>query len=171
VLTPSDWATRLAGLVAPDEVELAPIVVAAYLEGGPARRDLFASAGSAHGAFVPGDVVAILPVVLKGIGLAAPFLLGLLTSEAAGRCLETAKKAAEAVAAGKSITDLFSRPASAPAGDLAMLRTVVVTMEQELRATGLSSEQCSLITIQVVKALLEQPADAGAFVKRLEEKR
>jgi hypothetical protein len=53
------WAERLATRVVPDEIDLAPEVLRAYMSGGAARRQLFAGPRADPGAFG-----AALPLVL-----------------------------------------------------------------------------------------------------------
>ena len=66
------WAMKIAEEVAPDEVDLAPFVVQAFINGGRERDDLFQEAqGGTLGAFGAGDVAALLPWILQGIAAAA----------------------------------------------------------------------------------------------------
>ena len=74
------WSLKLAEEVAPDEIDLAPIMAQAFVNGGKAREELFQQAATgALGGFGLGEVAAIFPVVLKSLAGAAPVLSAMLT--------------------------------------------------------------------------------------------
>ncbi|MGH3854756.1 MAG: hypothetical protein ACRDR6_14930 [Pseudonocardiaceae bacterium] len=60
------WAERLAAQLAPDEIDLAPDVLSAYLRGGAARRQLFAGPRADPGAFGAG-LPLVLPYALDAL--------------------------------------------------------------------------------------------------------
>lgn len=88
----TSWAQRLAAQVAPDEIDFAPDVLAAYLEGGAARRQLFAGPRADPGAFG-----ASLPLVLPHVidALAHCYLLAkeFLSDPAVNSAIATANLA------------------------------------------------------------------------------
>jgi hypothetical protein len=167
-----EWSVRLARAAAPDEVDLAPDLAHAYIAGGRARRELFMPADTMHGAFGVGDVIVLMPFVFKAIHIAGPVLLSLLTSEMVSVCFSAVENAAAMVKSGKAITEIFQTAKAPTTPDpYASLRHVVQTMDRELQATGLGAEQRNHITLQVVRALLEEPKGATTFVKEVAAKR
>ena len=80
--TVSRWAVALAEAAAPDEVDLAGDLAAAYLAGGASRRELYAQPGNAIGGLGGGTVLMVLPLILAGLGAASPALLQVLSGKA-----------------------------------------------------------------------------------------
>src|SRR5215208_510146 len=75
------WASRIADEVAPDEVDLAPAMVQAFVRGGRDRRDLFRQPKeSVPGAFGPELVIVLIPLILKTIEKVGPALLDFFTT-------------------------------------------------------------------------------------------
>jgi hypothetical protein len=77
------WAARIAEEAAPDEIDLAPAMAQAFIQGGKEREQLFlSSAGGVPGAFGPGEGMALFPWLLQAIANAGPVLLLFLASTA-----------------------------------------------------------------------------------------
>ena len=176
------WAHKLAEEVAPQESDLAPLWVQAFAEGGAARRELYASAGATAGGFLPGVATPVLPVVLQALsGVAAAIVPALASKYAADflGCVKNGLTVMELNQRAKQ-SPLHNRPSAAgpapqpaiPSGDTyAPLKRLVEAMGRELRAQGLSEEQCDLVTFRALKALLEEPQGAAQFVQQLSSAR
>lgn len=79
----SSWAAKIAEEAAPDEIDLAPAMAQAFIQGGKERKQLFvSSAGGVPGAFGPGEGMALFPWLLQAISDAGPYLLSILASAA-----------------------------------------------------------------------------------------
>ena len=72
------WSMKLAEEIAPDEVDLAPDMVDAYISGGREREDLFRQEGTVQGAFGAGVDLALVPLVLDSIAHVGPGLVSFL---------------------------------------------------------------------------------------------
>ncbi|WNG59950.1 hypothetical protein F0U59_38445 [Archangium gephyra] len=171
----AEWAERLAMEVAPDELDLASTMAEAYTEGGAARRDLFTRAGPHHGGFGAGEVLVVMPWLLKAISQAGPLLLTLLASS------KLITDFLECVKGVLSVLDWGARdeqpkepspPGAVPASvPYVPLRRVVDTMEQQLRVAGLSEKQVQRITFGTLKVLLEEPKGGAGFVREVASER
>jgi hypothetical protein len=182
-----DWATLLAEATAPEEAPLAPVVVDAFLEGGRARSDLYASGGSVVGGFASGELALLLPAVLLVIEKAAPEVLRALASPLVRDVLETVKTSLSIVeirartraagggaqrgrsAGAPTEAPATPSPAASPpaAGTDDLLRTLVQSMERELDAFGLKRDDRDLITYRTLRVLLSDPGGASHFVRAL----
>lgn len=164
------WATRLAEAVAPDEIDLAPFIVEAYIEGGARRAKLFEQSGRGiAGGIGAGGSAAILAWVLQGIVASAQWLYSILSSEGTSNFLAVIKEllglAKEANSKQKQ------RLASMPDNPYEPLKRTIEIMATELRDRGLPGDQADAITLQVIYSLLEEPANAELFVRQLESRR
>ncbi|MCZ7568718.1 MAG: hypothetical protein M5U01_09015 [Ardenticatenaceae bacterium] len=172
------WSIKLAQEVAPDEVDLAPLMAEAFRTGGKAREELFQSSGGTVGAFAPGDVISVMPPLYQSMFAVAPIFIAVLSSDAVKGCLDAVKNAltvielrmkAEKLAPGPAETTV--KPAVPPGDAYAPLRRVIDTMRGELQSSGLSAEKADVITLRALKALLEEPQGATQFVQQLSESR
>lgn len=164
----SVWSTRLAEAVTPDEVELAPLVVEAYLAGGKARADLYRPPnGGAVGGFGPGGAVMVFPWILRGLAVAAPLISAMLAAAPHINDLLDIVKGGfdvhEAIASRKK------KAAGASAEPYVLLQKTMVVLDRELAAVPLSDEERDHICYQVMRTLLEAPREAEQVVRALEE--
>ena len=72
------WAEHLAQIVAPDETQLAPGIVEAFVAGGKSRRELTRSATSMAAGFDPAAGYTLLPMVLSAIAGSGSAVLAIL---------------------------------------------------------------------------------------------
>jgi hypothetical protein len=148
------WATEIAEAVAPEEAELAPIMVQAYLKGGKDRQGLFLqSQGDMVGGFGGADLHAILPWILNGLAIIAPLINAALTSGNVDKYLSAIKDVLE-------IGDHLSRKKkveSLPDAPYLDLKKVVAVLPKELAKAKIPQEQCELITYHVIRELLKDP--------------
>ncbi len=158
-----DWAEDLAREVAPDEEALAGPVLEAYLEGGNQRRP-----ASPHGSFGAGQMLAVLPFVLKGLGSSGPLLVELLSS---GMLL----KVLEACGAVMSVVELARQAQKLMGGhstenrQLQALVRVAEDLPKELAASGISAEDAERASLKVLRLLLRDPDSAQRFLRGLEK--
>lgn len=171
--TLSAWAERLALEVAPDEVDVAAAMAEAFAEGGRARGELFARAQPLPGGFGVGDVVAVIPWVLKAITLGAPLLLSLLASTKLItdflECVKGMISLLEAKHRGEQPKE--ASPPGALSEPSVPLRRVLETLEQQLRGAGLSEERVEHLSLGTLKVLLEDPPGASDFVREVSRER
>jgi hypothetical protein len=165
----SDWATRLAEVAAPEEVDLAPFIVEAYVKGGERRAKLFDQSGRGiAGGIGVGGSVSILAWILRGIVVSAQCLYSILSSEGTSNFLAVIKEllglAKEARPTKKQ------RLASMPDDPYKPLKRTIEIMATELRERGLPEDQADAITLQVIYSLLKEPADAELFIRQLESR-
>jgi hypothetical protein len=167
-----EWSVRLASAVAPDEVELAPALAAAYVKGGRERRDLFATGGGTVGGFMSGEFVVLLPYALKAIAAGGPLLRDLLAWDNLGECTNIVKNVILLLLAGKSVREALAGGDRSPAHAVALarLQRVSAVLSQELADAKLSRDQCDAITYRVLDVLLEDPKGARSFIGTLTER-
>lgn len=171
-----DWAVRIAEAAAPEEAELAPLWVEAFVSGGRDRSELFSRTNSQASAFLPGDLMPVLPAVFKSLAFAAPALLAMLTSDLSGKFLEAVKNAfalGEIFGKGRGWFAASPRPdaVQAPEAVCTMLNDTLTKLDKELRPLGLDQARRDRINLIVLRLLLENPPDAARFVEKLAEKR
>jgi len=167
--TPSDplmheWLVQLARETVPDEAELAPLIVDAYIAGG-LERDQFFSANHAPGAaFVDPGSFLVLPQILLGIVGAGAFILNLLGGPA------TFKDALGAVCNTITISEHVLKvgappPATDPSEAIGHIVDVIV---QQLKDSPLSDMERELMAYRILRALLENPEGTAAAIDRLQ---
>lgn len=158
----STWSTKIAEEVAPDEVDLAPLIAQAFIQGGEERKELFRQAkGGELGAFGPGDIAALFPWILQGIAVTASVLYSVLTSGVLEKLLSAVKDLL-------SIHDRLKRIQkfeSLPDNPYAPLKRIVASLSKELQSTPIPQDQRDLITYRVLRVLFEEPLSATDFVK------
>jgi hypothetical protein len=155
------WATQLAAEIAPDEAALAPLVAQAYAAGGDQRAELFRAAQGTPGAFGAGEVLAVLPFAFKALAVTAPPLLALLSSDIVSDVVESAKTALNLAELTAGVGTRLKRHGDYAAGpNMELVRTVLTEIPHELRAAGLSEDQCNATTLRMLRVLVQDP-EAG----------
>lgn len=160
-------ALKIAEAAAPDEIDLAPLMVQAFIQDGPEKEELFKrEQGSLAGGFGPGGFMAIFPWILKGLGQHGPLIYKILTTDVADLL--------------GLLNDLLDIPdklnrqqkiEALPADPYQPLKTVIDTVSQELVEAGLSQDESDLITFRVMRALLDTPQDSRIFIKAIEQEK
>lgn len=162
----NEWAIKIAEIAAPDEIDLAPFVVEAFIEGGKSRAKLLNLSGSSvAGGFGIGGGEAILPLIFQGIVQSAKWLLFILTSEKTSNFLEIIKKILDL-----HISNPQKKLPSVPDNPSEPIKRIIEVMSTELKKGGMSEDQASATTLRVVYVLLEKPDSAELFIKQLESK-
>lgn len=165
----TDWAIELAEYAAPYEVDIAPDIVEAYLEGGASKETLFQQTDtSIAGGFGLGDAVALLPWILKGIAGAAKWILSILSAESTSNALGVVKDVKALLAEGdkeKAKTSVQKLP-DTDAFD--MLKQIIKTIRAELKKAGIPDDEADVVTLRVVVALLDNPQGTAAFIEQIE---
>ncbi len=162
------WSEKLAREVAPDEIDLAPLMTDAFLRGGKDRKELFQQTkGGMIGAFNPVDSLIIFPLVLQSIFTAAPMLYSALTSGAINNFVSLIK---DAISFRENLKQKhkIEIPAS---NEYEPLRQTIIIISSTLQSSGLSQDQRDLLTYRIVKALLEEPHSTIAFIQKATEKK
>ncbi len=159
------WAKRIAQEVEPEQEDLAPTMMAAYLRGGRDRKQLFESK-SELGGFLPDGGLSLLPFAYLAVMKLAELIVSFYQADglrvitdvlkAWKSWLEVAKERASATSHTATPTDV--------AEPLPSLRRVLDEIQETLHAQGLPREQCELITYRVMKALLKEPAEAAQLL-------
>jgi hypothetical protein len=160
------WSRKIAEAVAPEEVELAPLIVEAFVEGGEKRTQLFRGPrDSAFGGFGTGDVQVLLPWVLKGLVAAVPSISAMLAvTPHISDFVSMIKDALEIrrdLKQEQPVQDLPDDP-------YAPLKRTVAVVSRELAATSLSAAERDLIVYRVLLALLDDPTGATHFIQAID---
>jgi hypothetical protein len=163
-----DLSIKIAEAAIPDEIELAPFMTKAFMQGGKKRDSLFAKQESAGlGAFGHTEVTIVFPWILKGIAVTAPlmhnflsidesylsevyYLLGIYHFLGMLDKQETKEKA-------NQLSEKDMKP----------LIILFETFSTELKASGLSEEQCKKIIANVLVTLRKNPSISSEFVERV----
>ncbi|WP_017302237.1 hypothetical protein [Nodosilinea nodulosa] len=160
----NNWAINLAAAADPSETDLAPDIVAAYLEGGESRAELFIQTDtSIAGGYGPGSAIALLPWVLRGITTAAKWVLTLISDDETGNAVGVVK---DLLDIRKEVTPkekLEKLPETAP---YTALKRVIDTVGTELRTAGIEANEADLITFRVLNSLLEDPQGTAKFIEQ-----
>jgi hypothetical protein len=172
----AEWSIRLAHEVAPDEIELAPLIAQAFIEGGEARRELFAKSGNMLGGFSAGDVATIMPFALRAVSFAGLGIASLLTSPLLVEFLACIKGALTIQETRLRVKNRENQPqAGSPLGEPLIpprdiykpLREITEVIGRELRGSGIGDDHSDLLTFRILKALMEDPKGASEFVQQL----
>lgn len=162
----------LATEVAPDEVDLAPAMLRAWVAGGAARRDLFrTSSGGDLAAFGPGDLVAVLPAVLGALSAVGAVLLPVLT--------RAVPVTADAVTIRAAVLERRDRRRPSPpessateaaSGGLeSFLPHLLDALGQTLAEQGVPEDRHAEICLGVIRVLLADLERSRALVVELTE--
>jgi hypothetical protein len=157
-------ALKIAEEATPDEIDLAPTMVQAFIQGGKEKAELFKrEQGSVVGGFGPGGLIALFPWILKALAQNGPFIYQLLTTDVSDlvSLLNSTLDLRDKISDSQKIKSLPDNPYQP-------LKVVMQTVSAELKVSGLPEDQCDLITYRVIRALLENPEDSTVFIKTLE---
>jgi len=160
----TEISIKIAEATVPDEVDLAPIMTDAFVQGGKEKKDLFIKQEDTElGAFGPFGGIVLFPWILQGIAAAAPFILQVLREEQLEKYLsvingflgvcEKLKR--------KESTNQLPDHLSAP------LNKVLDTFSSELKASGLPEEQCERVISNVLLTLIKDPSGSFVFVEKV----
>ena len=153
------WSIRIARIIAPDEVDLAPFITQAFVSGEDEQ-----SSGGGLGGFGPVEMQMTFPVVVNTIAVTGTLLSGILSSPAAANFLaaiNTLLKVNESIEREKKVKELPDHPYGA-------LKQVLEDFSGGLKATGLSQAQRDLMTYKFLQTLLEDPKASHEIVQFLQ---
>lgn len=158
----TNLSIKIAEATVPDEIDLAPLMTDAFIRGGKEKEDLFEKQENIElGSFGMIEGILLFPWILKGIAVASPFILQLLSidntdlsfvNNLLGICdkLKIKEKANQLPKKySASFTNLFD------------------VFSSELKASGLPEEQCEKIVSNVVITLLKDPSISVVFVEKV----
>lgn len=160
------WAERLAAATAPQEIGIAGGVVDAYLAGGT-RREAILRPGRSGSGSAGVELVTALAAVMQAIDVAGVHLKALLDAAATGNSLNLL---ALIVGIKAYRSSKANRPPQEPPVDpelAARARAAVDRLRTSLEQSGLPAEQAHERAVLIIKELMEAPASAAAFVRRL----
>jgi hypothetical protein len=161
----NNWAINLAAAADPSETDLAPDILAAYLEGGDSRTELFKQTDtSIAGGFGPGSAIALLPLVLRGIAAAGKWVLTLISADATGNIVSVVK---DLLDIGKDVTPKEKLEQLPDTNPYTALKRVIDTVGTELRTAGIEANEADLITFRVLDSLLEDSQGTATFIDQL----
>jgi hypothetical protein len=168
------WSTRIAERAAPDEVDLAPAMAAAFVRGGRDRRDLLRpSATGDPGGFVAAFPLPDFPSILQALEAAARSVPAFLNSEVLGNLLGGAGllMTIRSRPVVESSPPTPVQPPAAPAPSASepnqTIVRVVARLAAELVAAGIDASRATQVACDVLEALLEDPEGAAEFVERI----
>lgn len=168
-----EFAVRIAEEISPDEADFALIWAEAFIAGGKQRQELYAQTNAQAAGFLPGDIMPVLPLVFKGLVLAAPTILAVLTSDLTVKLLDMVKNAlavGEVTIKGKNLLLSSDKmPVSDPSQK--RLGEIMSKLDGEIKKLGLSQAKTDRISLTVIRLLLEHPLQAAEFVEKLVEKK
>lgn len=166
-MTPHDWAIALAEEVAPEELELAPIWVDAYLQGGQARRELFAEEDSVAGGFGGINLAVILPAIFAAIVKTHSMLQAVLSHPQLLENLKMVNTSLDIIRLREKIRDRDKKTSTPATGHDRVAETCIAFVE-ELHRCGVRQLDCEGVAFRVVKRLALNPSEARQFIERLQ---
>ena len=164
----TDLSIKIAEAAVPDEIDLAPLMTEAFIQGGKERESLFIKQESAGlGAFGLTDGILLFPWILRGIAVTAPLMpqflsiddhylgevyhfLGISHFLGLFGKLETKEKA-------NQLPEKYEKP----------LTSLFETFVSELEASGLPEEQCERVIANILITLRKNPSVSLEFVERV----
>ncbi len=171
-MTSHEWAQALAEVVAPDEVDLAPLWLDAYLKGGQSKADLFATSHGVAGGYSPNEVLAMVPQVFGALAGAGTLVIAVLGSEhvklvvkSLSACLDIGQLGTRIVGGGKDGDK--SRTDDVPEADRVLLERACWTIADELLRRGVRKSDSERVARRVILRLSQQPEHATQFVQTL----
>jgi hypothetical protein len=166
------WAIRIAEEVAPDEVDLAPVMARAFVRGGRDRKDLFRQPKeSVPGAFGPELVTALFPLILETIEdvqNAGPALSEFFTTtKDAWAGANSFIGVLNLLLTIGSRTERTKKAETLPDDPYGPLKDAITVMSQELESSGVPPDQSDVIILRVLRRMLEDPSGAAEFVEKV----
>jgi hypothetical protein len=164
----TDFSIKIAESVVPDEVDLAPLMTEAFIKGGKERDSLFVKQESAGlGAFGLTESVVLFPWILKGIAVTAPLIPHFISIDES-----YLDEVYHLLGIYHFLGMLDKRETKGKMNnlqekDLKHLISLFQIFSSELKASGLSEEQCNIIIANVFDTLRKNPSESLKFVERL----
>jgi hypothetical protein len=164
------WAICLAREVAPDEIDLAPDLVNAYLAGGKERQHLFAKAKEASGSsFGAVDMFTLLPAAMQIITVvwaqAQPILGNSDWARDGITLVKDVLTIGDLAGKRKKVEELPAYPPY-PA-----IKELISTIEKQVQTVPLKKDQRDLLTYRLLKAILENSVGTETFVTEAKKKK
>lgn len=157
-----DLSIKIAEAAVPDEVDLAPLMTEAFIQGGNEKESLFAKQESAElGAFGLVEGIVLFPWILKGIAIVSPFILQILSMD--NGYIST-------ISNSLNICDklkIKEKATQFPEKHSKTLNSIFDKFASELMASGLPEEQCDRIIANVLVTLLKDPSVSIVFVEKI----
>lgn len=162
--------TSMAAEVAPDEIDLAPSMLQAWMAGGSVRRDLYrVSSGGDLAAFGPGEMVAVMPAVLAALsavgGVVLPMLAGGLPVTA--NVVSTAAGVLELRDRHGQRRGKATAPPRTAVGLEAVIPRLIDALDNALEEQGVPEDRRNGICLGVVKSLFADVHGSTALVATL----
>lgn len=158
----TDLSTKIAEATVPDEIDLAPLIAEAFIRGGKEKESLFGRQESTElGAFGLFEGMLLFPWILKGIAIASPFILKILSVDDENLSIINNLLG---ICDKLKIKEINSK---LPEKYSSVLTTVFDTFSTELKASGLPDEQCEKVISNVVITLLKDPSISVIFVEKV----
>ena len=160
------WSLRIAKEATPNEVEVAPAIARAFVAGGREKKELLQSAGVQGG--TGGEIILSFPVILSAIEAAGPHLLHFLSTVADhSEVVSSFAAALSSLVNVRSYLDRRKQAKSLPDDPYVPLKVVSDVLTEELRKAGFDEDRANSTAYLVLKAMMEDPAGAGQFTKKV----
>lgn len=155
-----DLSIKIAEATVPDEIDLAPLMTEAFIQGGKRRDSLFIEQESTRlGAFgLTGDIL-LFPWILKGIAVTAPLMSQFLSIDECS--LEEVYQFLGII--GKQQTK--EKANQLPEKYDKLLINLFENFLSELKTSGLPEEQCYRIVTNTLVTLRKNPSVFLEFVE------
>lgn len=156
--------TKIVQEIAPDEIDLVPIVVQAFIAGGKKRQELFhQEKNDIVGGFGGIEIEAILPWILNGIMVAAPMLHYIISSGIVEKYLSVVK---DLLSITKSLGQK-KKIESLPDDPYEPLKQIITLISKELDKAGISADKRDVIVYRLLRILLENPVGGSQVVQAI----
>lgn len=160
----TEMSIKIAEAAVPDEVDLAPVITDAFVQGEEEKKNLFIKQEDIKmGAFGPVEGGILFPHILQGIASTAPFILQVLKIETLDKYISTIKNFVDLrnKLEKKETSDKLPEDISAP------LNKIFDVLSCELKNSGLQEEQCDRVVSNVILTLLKDPSGSFVFVEKV----
>ncbi len=158
----TDMSVKIAEATVPDEIDLAPLITDAFVQGGEKKDSLFGKQESAEiGAFGFFEGLLLFPWILKGISVTSRFILDLLSIDDSH--ISTVSDFLNIYDKLKGI----GKENQLPEKYLVPVSNIFSIFSSELKTSGLPEDQCDRIISNVLVTLLKDPAISVLFVEKV----
>jgi hypothetical protein len=164
------WAVKIAEEVAPDEVDLAPVMAHAFVSGGKDKEELFRrQGGPVQGAFGPEFATAIFPGILLAIQQFGPELQE--TFDLASGLTGSGYYVAGAISTIIGIRGRKDREEKKETliEDSRIKQLHSGITEEVSKIPNLDEDQADLIAYRLLRVMLQEPTEASQFTEKIEK--
>lgn len=160
------WSTKIAEVAAPEEVDFAPLITEAFIQGGNERESLFSKQQeNVLGGFGGTEAIMLFPLILQGIANTAQLITQILSPVSPIKDIQSILNEMK----DQHETTSFNqkRMEVLPEEFRTSLKNFLEIFTDEVSKSGLPKEKCEIAAYHTLLRLLEEPSGSICFVKEV----